>query len=256
MTNDLNNLPKSHSLWKRKMGPGWSQTWLLAKKEIAANVRNFKTLVALVAMTLLSLLSAHTLALDYKNRLTNWSVNQDRQRDPAAAGMISYDLSDGSFFHREVFGHPPPIQHPQPFSALIKGVGGELDRAVNVGQQIVFWARQDEPATSAIFDTPDTSFVIRLLVSLFALMFSIDTATREKESGTFRAMMSQPVRRRWVIMSKSLGASINLLAAFAVAYFIEIIYLHLAHGLPGGRESQAELKSPLRQPYSPGLRSC
>ncbi|MBO0860211.1 MAG: ABC transporter permease [Chloracidobacterium sp.] len=214
----------------------WSQIWLITKREITANARNFKILVALMAMTLLSLLSARAMTVDYENRLSNWRVNQDRQRDPAVGGDISYNLADGSFVHGEVFGHTPPIQSPRPFSALIKGMSGEMDRAVNVGQQIVFWARQDEPATSAIFNIPDTSFVIKLLVSLFALMFSFDTVTQEKESGTLRAMMSQPVSRSLVIISKSLGASVSLLAPFTASYFMEIIYLHLAHGLPTGRE--------------------
>ncbi len=218
------------------MEPGRSRTWLIAEKEIIANIKNFKMPVALVTMTLLLLLSAHVLSLDYRHRLNNWSVNQDRQRDPVVGGSIRYDLSDGSFFHRVGIGRTPPIQRPQPFSALIKGIDGEVDRTVSVSQRIVFGARQDEPVTSALFDPPDTSFVIKLLVSLFALMFSLDTVTREKEVGTLRAMLAQPIRRRELILYKSLGASISLLAPFAIAYVCEIIYLYLAYGLPGNRE--------------------
>jgi ABC-type transport system involved in multi-copper enzyme maturation permease subunit len=108
---------------------------------------------------------------------------------------------------------------------------GEISRRVAVNDQIVFWAREDQPATSAFFDIPDTTFVIKLLVSLFALMFSLDVATREKETGTLRAMLAQPVRRLELILSKSLGASISLLAPLAIAYFIETMYLHITHGL-------------------------
>lgn len=214
-----------------------SRIWLIAMKEIVANVRNLKIPVAFVTMTLLLLLSARLLAIDYRNRLNNWSINRDSQRNPVVSGRVTYDLSDGSFSHGAgSIGRNPHIQPPQPFSAMIKGMDGELDRTVSVSSQIVFGARQDEPATSALFDTPDTSFVIKLLVSLLALMFSLDTMTREKEAGTLRAMLSQPFRRRELILSKSLAASISLLAPFAVAYFIEIIYLRLAHGLPSSRE--------------------
>jgi len=219
------------------MEPGRRLIWLIAKKEIIANIRNFKTPVALVTMTLLSLLSAHALALDYRNRLNNWSVNCDSQRDPSVRGSVSYDLSDGKFSHGVVFGNRPPIQPPQPFSALVKGMDAEMDRTVSVSQRIVFGARQDELAASALFDTPDTSFVVKLLVSLFALMFSLDTVTREREFGTLRAMLSQPIRRRELIIFKSLGASICLLAPFAVAYSVEVIYLQLAHGLLSDRQS-------------------
>lgn len=213
--------------------------WLIAKKEIIANIRNFKTPVALVTMTLLLLLSAHALALDYRNRLNNWSVNRDSQRDPIVGGRISYDLPDGGFSHGVGFSNRPLIQPPQPFSALVKGMDGEIDRTVSVSQRIVFGARPDESAASALSDTPDASFVVKLLVSLFALMFSLDAAPREKESGTLRAMLAQPIRRPEFILSKSLGASISLLAPFAVAYFVEIIYLRLAHGLLSGRQDLA-----------------
>ena len=218
------------------MEPGEARIWLITKKEIIANVRNFKTPVALVIMTLLLLLSAHVLAIDYRNRLSNWSINQDRQRDPGVGSGVRYDLHDGSFIHREGIGRPPPIQPPQQFSALIKGMDDETDRIVSVSQRIVFGTRQAEPVTSALFDTPDTSFVIKLLVSLFALMFSLDTMTREKEAGTLRAMLSHPIRRRELILYKSLGASISLLAPFTIAFICEISYLYLAHGLLSNRE--------------------
>jgi len=218
------------------MEPGEARAWLVAKKEIIANVRNFRAPIALVTMTLLLLLSANALAFNYRNRLNNWSINQDRQRDTAVVGGVRYDLFDGSFFYGVAFGHAPPIHPPRPFSALVKGMDGDVDRTVSIGQRIVFGARQGEPATSGIFDIPDTSFILKLLVSLFALMLSLDTVTREKESGTLKAMLSQPIRRRELILCKSLGASISLLASFAIAYFVEIIYLYLAYGLPGDRE--------------------
>lgn len=225
------NLSKIDFVEKQIREPDGSLIWLIAKKEIIANIRNFKSPVALVTMTLLFLLSAHALALDHRNRLNNWSINQDSQRDPVIGGGVSYDLSDGSFSHGVGFGRTFPIQPPQAFSALVKGMDGEMDRTVIVSNRIVFGARRDASATSALFDTPDTSFAIKLLVSLFALVFSLDTVTREKESGTLRAMLSQPIRRRNVILSKSIGASISLLAPFTIAYFVEIIYLHFAHGL-------------------------
>jgi len=232
----MNNLSESPFLRKQTMGREGGRTWLIAKKEVMANVRNFKTPLALVTMTLLLLISAHVLALDYRNRLNNWSVNQIRQRDPAIGGSVMYELYDGSFSHREGAGRTPPIQPPQPFSAIVKGMDGEMDRIVSVSQRIVFGARQGEPATSALFDPPDTSFVMKLLVSLFALMFSLDTITREKETGTLRAMLAQPIRRWELILYKSLGASISLLAPLAIAFTCEIVYLHLAHGLISNRE--------------------
>src|SRR5262249_23995433 len=54
-----------------------------------------------------------------------------------------------------------------------------------------------------------------------------------------RAMLALPIRRRELILCKSLGASISLLVPFAIAYFIEIGFIYLAQGLPSNREDLA-----------------
>src|SRR5262245_30226114 len=236
MTDKLNDLTENVFAGQQTIDPGVPQSWLIVKKEIITNIRNFKILVAFATMALMLLVSAHLMALDYRNRLNNWTINQSSQNDPFVGGNVRYDLSDGSFFHSVGIGHNPPIQRPQPLSALVKGMDGEVDRAVGVSQRIVFDARQNEPITSALFDTPDTSFLIKLLVSLFGLIFSLDAVTREKEAGTLRAMLAQPIRRWKLIVYKSLGASISLLVTFALAYLGEITYLKLAHGLLSNRE--------------------
>jgi ABC-type transport system involved in multi-copper enzyme maturation permease subunit len=219
-----------------RIEPDAPQIWRIAKREIIANIRNFKIPVAFVTMTLMLLVSAHMMALDYQQRLNNWTVNQISQHDAVIGGRVTYDLSDGSFFHSAVIGHGPPILRPQSLSVLIKGMDSEVDRAVSINDRIIFGARQDKPVTSALFDTVDTSYVIKLLVSLFALLFSLAAVTHEKETGTLRAMLAQSVRRRELILYKSLGASISLIIPFAIAYLVEIIYLHFAHGLLNSKE--------------------
>jgi ABC-type transport system involved in multi-copper enzyme maturation permease subunit len=211
--------------------PAAPQTWSMAKREITANIRNFKIPVALATMTMMLLVSAHLLALDYRHRLENWSVNQISKHDQVIGGRVRYELQNGSFSHIIGIGYTPPIHRPQPLSVLVKGMDSEVDRAVRINDRIFFGARQDNPVTSTIFDVPDTSFVLKLLISLFALIFSLDAVTRERETGTLRAILAQPIRRRDFILHKSLGASISLIVPFAIAYFVELIYLYLAHGL-------------------------
>jgi hypothetical protein len=92
--------------------PAAPQTFSIVKREIIANIRNFKILVAFATMTLMLLVSAHLLALDYRHRLNNWTVNQISQRDPFVGGGVKYELPDGSFSYRIGIGHSPPIQRP------------------------------------------------------------------------------------------------------------------------------------------------
>jgi ABC-type transport system involved in multi-copper enzyme maturation permease subunit len=231
MMDEQNNFLQTSVAGRGPRDPVRVQTWLIAKKEIVANVSNYKIPVVSAIMLLMLVASAHLLTRDYRLRLDNWAINQASQRDSVVGGIVKYELSDGGFTYSAGIGHGPPIQQPRSLSALVNGVDLEVDRAVSVSQRIVFGTRQDDLGTKSLFDIPDTSFVIKLMVSLFALMFSLDIVTREKESGTLKAMLGQPIGRRGLILYKSLGAWISLIVSFAIAYFGEIFYLYFSQGL-------------------------
>ncbi len=182
------------------------------------------------------LVSAHLMALDYQQRWSNWYANQVSQRDSVISGRVKYEFPDGSFSFASVTGSRSPIHPPQPLSALVKGVDGEINRTVSISERIFFGARQDEPAIGTASNLPDTSFVIKLLVSLFALFFSVDAVTFEKETGTLRAVLALPIRRYQVFLAKLVAAYFSLLVSFAIAYSIVVAFLYFAHGLITSRE--------------------
>jgi ABC-type transport system involved in multi-copper enzyme maturation permease subunit len=207
--------------------PGtFSRVRLIVAKEVAANLKSLRIPAALFTMTTLFLLSAHLLASDYGQRYTNWEINQSFQHERAEGGGVTYNLHDGGFFYNTGTAPDPPMQQPQPLSMVIKGMDDEADRAVTLGQRIGFGPRQDDNTLSALYDTPDISFLARLLLSLFALFFSLDLITSEKESGTLRALLAHPLGRRELLLGKAVGAAASLLAPFTLAYFGAFAYLY------------------------------
>jgi ABC-2 type transport system permease protein len=208
-----------------------SRTWLIVEKEVMANLQNGRIQMTFATMTLLFLLSAHVLAIDYRNRLENWTINQAAQQDPVKGGAVTYTLPDGSFFHSAGTGHDAPLQHPEPLSVLVKGTDGEVDRTVTVSQRINIGPRQNKGGVSALFESPDISFVVKLMVSLFALVLTLGTVTYEKETGTLQAILAHPIRRGEVLLGKATGAAISLLVPFTISYLSAIIYLYSAQGL-------------------------
>jgi ABC-type transport system involved in multi-copper enzyme maturation permease subunit len=212
------------------------KTWLIAQKEIITNIQNYRIYTAFGSLTLLFLLSTHLLAIDYKQRLENWRANQAALQNPVVGEVVKYELHNGNFFYSVGAAPDPPAVHPQPLSALVLGMDREVDRVVTVTQRIGFGPREDENAMSALFDAPDILFGVKLLVSLLALFFSVDAVTREKESGTLRAIMSNPVRRHEFAIGKVAGAFLSLLLPLASAFFIGVAYLCLAHDLLTGKD--------------------
>lgn len=208
--------------------------WLIAKKEIINNTLTLKVPAVFGAMSLLFLISGYLLARDYKQRLDNWEINQITQRDLAVGGIARYNLPNGSFFHTVGTAPDPPIHRPQPLSVIVRGMDNEADRTVTIGQVIAFGPRQNENLMATLYDIPDSLFLMKLLLSLFALFFSLDAVTREKETGTLRALLAFPLSRQQFILGKILGASVSLCVPFVLSYAIAILYLYGAHGLLRG----------------------
>lgn len=203
-------------------------SWLIARKEVTTNFVNLKIPVTLVVLGSLFILSAHLLAADYRQRYENWQANQRLQKEGTAGGLVRYSFSDGSFI--ETIGVRPegPMQRPEPLSILVKGIDTEFDRSITMGQTVVFGPRQGANIPGAQQQTPDASFIVRFILSLFALFFTTDALTREKESGTLRAMLAQPVRRAELLLGKTIGNSLSLLSSFTLAYLGGVIYLYAA----------------------------
>jgi ABC-type transport system involved in multi-copper enzyme maturation permease subunit len=206
------------------------QIYIISAKEIYQNIRNFRIFIVFIALAILFILSMHILALDYQERLENSMINQRAQQDPVIGGLVRYDLADGSFFYSVGAGPEAPVALPHPLSVIVKGANDDLDRAVAVGQRIGFGPRENENTLSILYNTPDALFIIKLLVSLLALFFSLDVVTREKEAGTLRTLLSLPLSRRNLILGKAIGAAVSLFLPFALVFLIGIVYLYTAYG--------------------------
>lgn len=220
----------SPSTW-RALRNNASIVWLIARRELIDNTRNLKIPVSLIAMTLLFLLSSYVLATDYQLRMENWAINQIVRKELALGGGVRYELRDGSFTTTVGVAPDSPVQPPSRLSVLVRGMDREVDRPVTVGQRVVFGPHQDENRFSALFDAPDTAFVVKILVSLCALLLSLGSVALEKESGTLRAVLAHPLGRREFLIGKATGACCSLFIAFAVAYLVQISYLSAGQGL-------------------------
>lgn len=217
------------------------EVWVVAEREISANIQNFRLPVAIVVITAMFLLATHFSASDYQQRLSNWSTNQTAQADMLVGSVVEYKLKDGKFFDSSSAGRDFPIQAPHKLSALAKGLDGELNRPVNISQQLILGSRQDENAFSTVLETPDMPFVVKVLISLLALFFSAETITREKESGTLRTLLANPLRRRDLLSGKALGAAICVIVPTGIAFLCALIYLSVLRGIIFGLDEWARL---------------
>lgn len=108
---------------------------------------------------------------------------------------------------------------PQPLSALVAGVANDIGRTVTVegrGELTAHDSRYASEPMLAVFRQFDLEFLFTVVLSLFAILFSFDAISGEKERGTLRLTFASAVPRRTFIAGKLIGAYATLVVSLLV----------------------------------------
>ncbi|HXV87287.1 MAG TPA: ABC transporter permease subunit [Gemmatimonadales bacterium] len=123
---------------------------------------------------------------------------------------------------------------PSPLSSVAGGVSSALGRSARVRP-----GQQPEIAPPPVADTPviavlgelDLSVVTRVFLSLFVLLLTYDAVAGEKERGTLKAVLANPVPRAQLLMGKTVGLFSVFLAAAAIPAIIGALIMTLGFGI-------------------------
>ena len=87
----------------------------------------------------------------------------------------------------------------------------------------------------------DWGFIIGYVLSLLALLFTFDAIAGERESGTLRLMLANPVPRHALLIGKFLGALISIGIPFTLAVFVNLLVLSTSSDIHLGLEAWQRL---------------
>jgi ABC-type transport system involved in multi-copper enzyme maturation permease subunit len=76
-----------------------------------------------------------------------------------------------------------------------------------------------------MFPLIDLVFIVTILLSLIALLFSYDSLSGEKEDGTLKLMLSNKLSRSKMILGKIIGGSLTLLIPFVFSLLIGLLII-------------------------------
>jgi ABC-type transport system involved in multi-copper enzyme maturation permease subunit len=174
------------------------------KKEILNNIFSFRFLVTFVLLLVIISFTTFTLTDDYLRRLDEYSL---RQRE-----IESY-LGKYAHFNR-IGGVLSPSHPPLAFYSLIRGLSSDT----NIDQF-------DNDPLPVMFPLIDLVFIVTILLSLIALLFSYDSISGEKEDGTLKLMLSNKLSRAKVILGKIIGGTFTLLIPFLISFFVGVLII-------------------------------
>ena len=180
-------------------------TWTIARKEIASNLLSYKFFIVLLLIVLLVATSLFIMHRDFKLRMADYQITRPKPGEPIA------------------------LVAPNPLAIFAKGLDDAMTRSFEVGV-IGITVRAGQASGNIIysfFPAPDFLYVVRVVLSLVALLFGFDQVSREREQGTLKLLLGSSVSRAKVLLGKWVGNFLSLAAPFLLVTLIATALLAL-----------------------------
>ncbi len=196
--------------------------WTIALKEIRENLLSLRfTLLLLLAVIFIP----SSLYTNYRAYLSRLGDQQQivRTNNEYLRKLRATQIFTAPNFTLDVYWPPAPT------SVFAAGFEESHPRHLVVGKQSVeYGAPLDVQSAISLFGGIDYLFVVQFIFSLFAVLLSFDAITREKENGTLRTMLSNPLGRAALATGKLLGGYITLALPLVTAFVFGILILAIS----------------------------
>ena len=179
----------------------------IIRKEMLENLFSYKFSIIVILSTILILVSIFVMYRDYCLALENYEILQPKSGEPIA------------------------IIPPTPLSIFAKGLDENLCRSYEItfGGQIKVGSKQQSVNNLfRLFTTPDLLYIVKVILSLCAMLFAFDIVSGEKEIGTLRQTISNTVKRPILITGKWIGGFTSFILPFFMAVLLGTILVTLS----------------------------
>ena len=192
--------------------------WRIAKKEFSLNLLSRKFAIALVLCLLLIPVTIIVSLDNYNSLVRTYQIDKERADKELKAARVYSAVK------------PILVFPPQPLSIFCQGVSNQMGHSVKIrlGEKTLLGEGsvngRDNPLLMSFFSI-DFIHVLAILISLLGLIFSFDLFSGEKENGTFKLLLSNPVKRSTVIIGKIVGVFLSLAPILILCYILSILIL-------------------------------
>jgi ABC-type transport system involved in multi-copper enzyme maturation permease subunit len=191
----------------------------IIKKEILETITSAKFVFTFLLCAILILLSVSTGVTTY----------QADQKEFSAAMALNKKNLESQPSYQALAGLGVKINKPpQVLGAIASGVDEAVGRVATVNiaydPNLVDSKYESNPVFS-VFGTLDLTFIVKIVLSLFAILFTYDAIVGEKEKGTLKLTLSNKVPRDRLILGKVIGGFISLLIPLIIPLILSLLIL-------------------------------
>ncbi|MBA7607561.1 hypothetical protein ES703_14720 [subsurface metagenome] len=191
-------------------------------KEFLNNILNLRFIIGLVLCIIVTIACIMILAHDYQQELADYNrrVNlQDEILDNYAPGELV-----------RLLGMVRTQKPPERFRLLIIGIPGNED--------LGFFDYNPLPI---LFPPLDFLFIVTIIMSLLAMLFSYDAIAGERQNGTLRLVISNSISRTTILLGKFIGGAASLLIPFILALLVGVLYVSVNPAIQWDSSAWVEL---------------
>ena len=190
----------------------------LIRRELLDNLMTFRFAAVLLITLLLVVANTVVLIQDYEQRLESYNDSVKRHQqdlDNSKTYSTTYLFVDRA---------------PNPLSIFNIGLDKRLGNYIGIyhGFMPTLWdARMhgtDNPFI-AFFSSIDIVFVFEVILSLMGLIFAYDAIAGERERGTLRLVLAQPIGRGQILLAKYISAMACLLVPLILSLLFALLLL-------------------------------
>jgi len=175
-------------------------------KEFLNNILNLRFMIGLVLCIVVTISCIMILAHDYQREMKDYNIRMNLQDE-----ILDNYAPANEYRLRQMLR---PQKPPERFRLLIIGIPANE----SVGSF-------DEDPLPILFPPLDFLFIVTIIMSLMAILFSHDAITGERQSGTLRLMISNSVSRTEILLGKLVGGTISLIIPFILALLVGVLYI-------------------------------
>ena len=193
----------------------------IIRKEILDNISSPKFVFTFLLCTILIIIAVYTGITNYRAELKEYN---------SAMALNRKNLENQSNWQTLAGLGTKITKPPQVLSTIITGIQDAVGRnaTVNIAfDPSLVDSKYDSNPVFAIFGPLDLTLIVKIVLSLFAILFTFNAIVGEKEQGTLKLSLANKVPRDQVILGKAIGSFISLLVPLVIPFLIGLIMLNI-----------------------------
>jgi ABC-type transport system involved in multi-copper enzyme maturation permease subunit len=195
----------------------------IIKKEMLDSILSFRFFIATLLCVVLIPLGMYVNLKEYEQRQSNYQEATKLYKEKSKNAGYQYDVQAEGY-------RPPSI-----LSIFSVGLENLLPNKIITSREGIFKAYNEQGINnpqSVLFGKIDLLFNVSFVISLLAFIFTFNAITGEKEDGTLRLMMTNPIPRWKVLSAKILGNYTVLMVPFLLSIIISLLILNFSGIVP------------------------